>query len=196
MLVGKNSESDPRGSLRWGMAGFIAIIAGFIGVRAPTVLVARGEVSLFDTVRSIGPLLFVRGGCPASRRAYDDWKEDPDLRNLVTPVTINAPSGQDDAFEVEICDAAVSRASATGSWWVNLVDRDVACASLWSGARDFATSRYLVAWPQFASEDRMVRSHDPEELRALGLVEVCEDGRPRYRVASSFGGIAALPSGC
>jgi len=196
VLVRRKSEPSPRGSLLWGVAGFATIITGFVGVRTPTVLVARGELSLFDTVLSVGPLLFVREGCAASRRAYADWEEDPDLNSLVTPVTVNAPSGQDDSFAVEVCDAAISRASATGSWWVNLVDRDVACASLWSGAREFASSRYLVAWPQFAFEGRMVRSHDPAELRALGLVEVCEDGRSRYRVGSTLGGTVTLPPPC
>jgi hypothetical protein len=148
----------------------------------PTLLVRHGFLSAFDAARGLGPLLFLSSGCSASRQAYADWTADSNLHEFATPVTTAPRSGGEGALELEVCDIVRQRLDERGTWWIGFVDRRVACESLWSGARLFAERNYLVSWPQFANGDRMVRAHNATELLAIGIVEVNEGGRLRYRV--------------
>jgi hypothetical protein len=160
------------------------VFVGYLAMHVPTVLVRLGLLSTFDAVRGVGPLLFLSSGCSASRQVYADWTSDPNLRELATPVTRAPRSGGEGSFEFEVCDIVRARLEQRGAWWIEFVDRRIACESLWRGAHEFSDRKYLVSWPQFATEDRMVRSHNAAELLAIGIVEVSENGRRRYRAAS------------
>lgn len=165
------------------LAGIGAVLLGYALSELPTVLVARGHVSVFEAARSKATLMHVTPGCGGCKSALADYRSDPSVRAVVIPVALGPDEGEaPDDFQLEICRLARDGLRERGAWWIAWVDADVACRSLWAGEREFVDAHPVVAWPQFSRDDALIRSFDPDALREVGLEQVVgADGKRRVR---------------